>query len=326
MRKSHLLFWWPKNAKKIGLQNIGQSTAGNIFTHFQCWKSSPASVTCSLSSGFSSATTWEFLATNNDDDNCMVESPGCQQRQHQKKEESRPTHTASSWQIRRLQIPIDIRWEVIPQKLTKGIVPEKKKSLVMLRQQFHGRSSFKYRIPINLHCTPKFEGTSLDFRSASRICCGCTSSTASCLISWSNSWNEDCLAITAKESMSLEEFFSRIPLKKTQLTQLTVNFRLLRQLLLLFWWHLVQLCFLHQPSHVLQHGIRGSRTAGGAGSSCAHCQTENLKGRIDKKTGYFARGLKKYDTPTPKVLHYYKFLKITICVLLVWFPQNGSRI
>ena len=170
----------------------------------------------------------------------------------------------------------------------------------MLRQQFHGRSSFKYRIPINLHCTPKFEGTSLDFRSASRICCGCTSSTASCLISWSNSWNEDCLAITAKESMSLEEFFSRIPLKKTQLTQLTVNFRLLRQLLLLFWWHLVQLCLLHQPSHVLQHGIRGSRTTGGAGSSCAHCQTENLKGRIDKNTGSFARGQTKIWHTNPK--------------------------
>ena len=97
------------------------------FHSFPTLESSPASVTCSLSSGFSSATTWEFLATNNDDDNCMVESPGCQQRQHQKKEESRPTHTASSWQIRRLQIPIDIRWEVIPQKLTKGIVPVKKK-------------------------------------------------------------------------------------------------------------------------------------------------------------------------------------------------------
>lgn len=59
----------------------------------------------------------------------------------------------------------------------------------MLRHKFMGDHHFS--IGSLSTFTPKFEGTSLDFRSASRICCGCTSSAASCLISWSNSWNED---------------------------------------------------------------------------------------------------------------------------------------
>ena len=218
-----------------------------------------------------------------------------------KKEESRPTHTCVILADTTATNPYRCKVGGHTPEINQGHSTFKKMmSVVMLRQQIHGRSSFKYRIPINLHCTPEFEGTSLDFRSASRICCGCTSSAASCLISWSNSWNED---LPCNHSPRIHGF-GRIPLKnsleKTQLTQLTSNFRLLRQLLLLFWWHLVQLCFLHQPSHVLQHGIRGSRTTGGAGSSCAHCQTENLKGRIDKKTGYFARGQTKIWHTNPK--------------------------
>lgn len=117
LRKSHLLFWWPKKAKKLAfrtldnrqletflpISNVGKVHPPPWHAPFLQASARPPPVAFEIGGGWGrvfpafstpkSVLFDAFLAANNDDDNSMVESPGLPTETTPKKEESKPTHT-----------------------------------------------------------------------------------------------------------------------------------------------------------------------------------------------------------------------------------------